>query len=278
MDKYDIIIQAGQSNAEGFGIGPDRAEYVANPNVLYLEAEKTVTPLPVSVAVEFADTPYQIQEADYRMGEQGKIGDFALSFANEYVKNGYLEEGRKLLIVRAAVGGTGYKTGQWGEGNILEEKMFELTDYALGLNPGNRVVAFLWHQGETEVLAQNEPERFGEQFKRTLQRVRAAYGKDFPILAGEFTEKFVEKYPEYSAKILSVLKDTVNGMENAATVGTKWLFSNEDAVKNGDFYHFSREALRFLGARYFYVFEQLREGKGGDFSFLSYGISGPQLA
>lgn len=278
MDKYDIIIQAGQSNAEGFGIGPDRAEYVANPNVLYLEAEKTVTPLPVSVAVEFADTPYQIQEADYRMGEQGKIGDFALSFANEYVKNGYLEEGRKLLIVRAAVGGTGYKTGQWGEGNILEEKMFELTDYALGLNPGNRVVAFLWHQGETEVLAQNEPERFGEQFKRTLQRVRAAYGKDFPILAGEFTEKFVEKYPEYSAKILPVLKDTVNGMENAATVGTKWLFSNEDAVKNGDFYHFSREALRFLGARYFYVFEQLREGKGGDFSFLSYGISGPQLA
>ena len=135
MEKFDIIIQGGQSNAEGFGIGPDREEYVKNPNILYLEAEKKITQLPVSCAIEFLDKPYSITVADYHETEKGTTGDFALSFANEYVKKGYLEEGRKILIIRAAVGGTGYKTNQWGKGKILEEKMFELTDYALSLNP-----------------------------------------------------------------------------------------------------------------------------------------------
>ena len=274
MEKYDIIIQGGQSNAEGFGIGPDKWEYVKNPNVLYLEAEKKITQLPVSCAIEFLDKPYSLTVADYRENEKGKLGDFALSFANEYIESGRLAEDTKLLIIRTAVGGTGYKTNQWGEGRILEEKMFELVDYALSLNPENRIVAFLWSQGETEVLAQNDSEVFRKEFKGTLDRVRKTYGREFPILATEFTERFVKQFNEFSVKILPVLREVVNGTENAAMVGTKWLLSNDDVMKNGDIFHFSREALRFLGARMFYCFEEMVSGEKYDFSFLAYEIKG----
>lgn len=271
MDKFDIIIQGGQSNAEGFGVGEVSEEYVANPNVLYLEAEKKITQLPVSCAIEFLDKPYSLTVADYREGEHGKLGDFSLSFAKEYIDNGYLEEGRKILIIRSAVGGTGYKTNQWGKGKILEEKMFELVDYALSLNPENKVVAFLWSQGETEVLDASQPEPYEIGFKGTLDRVRATYGKDFPILACEFTDDFVERFIEYNAKILPVLRKTVNNTVNATMVGTKWLKSNDKASKEGDIFHFSRESLRFLGQRFFHAFDKLKKGEKEDFSLLSIG-------
>lgn len=41
--KFDIIIQGGQSNAEGCGIGPVTRELTPSVNAFYLYAEKTVT-------------------------------------------------------------------------------------------------------------------------------------------------------------------------------------------------------------------------------------------
>lgn len=38
---HDIIIQGGQSNAEGSGLGPVEKEYIPSAQVLYLEAKKT---------------------------------------------------------------------------------------------------------------------------------------------------------------------------------------------------------------------------------------------
>lgn len=35
-EKYDIIIQGGQSNAEGSGIGPVTQEFSPNSNILYI--------------------------------------------------------------------------------------------------------------------------------------------------------------------------------------------------------------------------------------------------
>lgn len=40
--KFDIIIQAGQSNAEGYGRGPSAVEYCETDDILYLVAPKVV--------------------------------------------------------------------------------------------------------------------------------------------------------------------------------------------------------------------------------------------
>ena len=34
--KYDIIIQAGQSNAEGWGLGPTSEPYTPTSDILYM--------------------------------------------------------------------------------------------------------------------------------------------------------------------------------------------------------------------------------------------------
>ena len=141
--KFDIIIQGGQSNADGSGIGSVTSAYIPTEKVYYLETVKTVEHTPERVVVTFADEPFRLSVAQERVENGETISDFALSFAEKYIADGRLAEDRKLLIVRAAVGGTGFKKGDWGIDAVLYEKLVEMVSYALSLDEGNRVVAFL---------------------------------------------------------------------------------------------------------------------------------------
>ena len=42
MEKYDIIIQGGQSNAEGSGRGPVLKAYEPSEDIYYLDVEYTL--------------------------------------------------------------------------------------------------------------------------------------------------------------------------------------------------------------------------------------------
>ena len=80
-ENYDIIIQAGQSNSEGFGFGKTDAPYEPNDRVWYMNGDFTIS----------------------RAGEivnQNEIqSTYALEFARLYMEKGYLEDKRKLLIL-----------------------------------------------------------------------------------------------------------------------------------------------------------------------------------
>lgn len=111
-EKYDIVVLAGQSNAHGHGLGPVENEFVPDERISLLTDDADICfkkdengqdylYLPekckkhISIATEFG-TP------------ENKTGNFALIFAKKYLERGLLKEGRKLLILRAAVGGTGF--------------------------------------------------------------------------------------------------------------------------------------------------------------------------
>ena len=169
---YDIIIEAGQSNADGSGRGPVTEEYVKDEDIVYLYQNfirdiSTVDGIE-TLTVRFDDPTLYLSVADEREDRDGKIGDFALTFAKEYKKQGLLDAGRKLLIVRCAVGGAGFMKGHWGVGNPLHSKMIELVDYALSLNSENKIVGFLWHQGEHDAFEKNPPEIFESQLKAMI--------------------------------------------------------------------------------------------------------------
>ena len=156
-EKFDIIIQAGQSNAQGTGIGDVTTEYIPTDKVYYLNSEKTVEVLEDGLKIELSDKPITVEIAKECVEADTIIGDFSLTFSEEYIKCGRLKDDRKLLIVRAAIGGTGFLK-HWGLNDMLYLKMLEMVDYALGLNPENKVVAFLWHQGEHDAFEGDAPD------------------------------------------------------------------------------------------------------------------------
>ena len=59
-EKYDIIIQAGQSNAEGLGRGIVEKQYLERNDILYLIAEKTVKHTPNRILIDFANKDFII--------------------------------------------------------------------------------------------------------------------------------------------------------------------------------------------------------------------------
>ncbi|GHU34828.1 hypothetical protein FACS1894105_02380 [Clostridia bacterium] len=239
---YDIIIQAGQSNAEGCGIGAAAEEYLPSGDVLYMNSD-----LSVSTACE-------------RESAAGKVNDFSLSFAREYIRGGNLQDGRKILILRSAVGGTGWADKRWGMTDDLYLKMIEMIKTALELNRGNRLAAFLWHQGETDAIAGAARDVHYANLKRLVESVRAMYKiGSLPFIAGDFVQEWKAANLAISEPVITAIKDVVKDVGIAEFVDTTGLKSNNQDSGNGDNIHFSREALNQLGVRYYDAFKLLKQ-------------------
>lgn len=191
--KYDVIVQGGQSNAEGCGKGPVTETFTPSASIFYLNVTKKVEIVGDNMSIKYPNEPLRIEPAKEREENGALIGDFSLTFAEEYENAGLLQEGRKLLIVRAAIGGTGFQKKQWGVESPLYRKMLEMTDYALSLNTENRIVAFLWHQGEHDAFGKNTPDRYKTQLGEQLRDFRSRYGADIPFITGEFVHDWLHK-------------------------------------------------------------------------------------
>ena len=90
-----------------------------------------------------------------------------------------------------------------------------MTDYALSLNKDNRVIAFLWHQGEHDAFEKNEPDRFKTQLAEILAGVRTRYGAIIPFIAGDFVSEWKNKNIEDCTPIIESIKQVVAESGNA---------------------------------------------------------------
>jgi hypothetical protein len=244
---FDVIIQAGQSNAEGYGFGPVENPYHPTDRVWYLNPDLTIS-----------------QATEQVRGNEIQ-SNFSLSFAREYLKNGYLAQGRDLLIVRSAVGGTGFSDHRWGMCDDLYLRMMEMVSQALALNPQNRLVAFLWHQGENDA---NYGASF-EEHKKNLQTLVDSAFKTFnvpelPFIAGDFVQHWKGENVEKCEPVISAIRAVCESCKNGAFVETDGLLSNEQELHRAplgwkDIIHFSRVAVYALGERYFEAFRQMKE-------------------
>lgn len=240
QEKFDVIIQAGQSNSEGTGYGEAESPYVPSADVWYLNADFTL-----SVAAEAVEG-------------NAIRGNYSLSFAQEYQKSGLLARGRKLLIVRASVGATGFSDNRWKLQDDLYNKMLAMMETALSLNPQNRAVAFLWHQGETDVLLDASQEMYFKNLKNLVEGVRLASGNiKLPVVMGDFVQQWKAEYPAQCDQVITAMRKMCESVPAAAFVETDGLLSNAQKFGGTDNIHFCRDALNSLGRRYFAAFASL---------------------
>ncbi|MBO5481508.1 MAG: hypothetical protein J6A63_10015 [Clostridia bacterium] len=253
---YDIVILAGQSNAEGCGVGDVEQEYIPDERICALQAEMTVEHRPDNVYIQFADKPFVLSVAKEKESDGKKYGNFSLTFGKEYVESGRLKDGRKLLIVRIGVGGTGFYKKQWGLQDILYKKMIEMVDYALSLNAENKVVALLWHQGEHDAFEGTPPKAYGKQLSALIGDVRKRYGQ-IPFIAGDFVRDWKGKNISSCQPIVDEIRAVTQTVGKAGFVETSDLPSNDEQTQNGDDIHFCRQSLHVLGRRYFAAYKEI---------------------
>jgi hypothetical protein len=260
--KLDVIIQGGQSNSEGCGLGPVAKEYEPRADVMQMEAPRSweVIKHPdgsEDLNITYFDEPFVFETARERETPDGVRGNLALTFASEYIEKGLLAEGRRILIVRAGVGGTGFKKGNWTKGGPQREKLFEMADFALAQNPENRVVAILWHQGEHDAFEKNDPEVYESELSALVSEMKEKYGERAPFIAADFCREWRGKNKEDCDRIAEKIKSVVASHQPAAFLDSSDLLSNNEKTGNGDDIHFCRESLHALGRRYFEAYERL---------------------
>ncbi len=268
---YDIVIIAGQSNAAGTGMGSVEEAYIPSDAIMMLTDEANPrfledagggarfeidypTPMHISVAEEPEDT------------DGVKRGKLQLSFARAYYDQYLQGTDRKLLLIYSGVGGTGFCRREWGtEGTILFDRLVAMTEYALSLNPENKLTAFLWHQGECDSFenADWEWEKRYVTHKQNLTEMLEAFCRrfacpDLPVIAAGFCDEWYQRYREPCDAVLQAIREALQE-RNGAFVETSGLKSNNQQIGNGDDIHFSRESLRILGKRYFEAFQSIRK-------------------
>ncbi|MBQ3221052.1 MAG: hypothetical protein IJB34_03740 [Clostridia bacterium] len=263
---FDIVVLAGQSNAQGGGLGKVDNHYQRDERVCFLSDTKTfgltVDPETDNVFLT-ADCP-SITNISVAEDNEG-AANLAFSFAREYAKNN-LAEGRRLLVIRAAVGGTGFTRGEWLVTNKLFFRMLSMVDEALQLHKENRLVAFLWHQGEHDAFERAEKNYpaeeienfYYENFKLLITSFRARYELEaLPVIAGGFVDEWRVTYEQPCDAVYNATKRVFAEIGNAEFVETYGLKSNNQTVGNGDNIHFSREAIYTLGEKYYEKFMEI---------------------
>lgn len=267
-DIFDIIILAGQSNMEGNGRGESEYRYISTEDIMILEDPYTTSAEKgrkgKDVVVMKNNGEGVISVADERIDSEGvRCARLALSFADCY-RAEKKAQNRKILLVDTSVGGTGFDGEHWVRGGVLFNRMLDMVDSAISMNPENRVVAFLWHQGEHDAYECRESSAaeiedfYLENFKILTDTVRKKYGQTLPIVAAGFSHSWMDEYPEQNAAVISAARRHLSDVGYARYItDTLDLATNDEAVGNGDTVHFSRPALYTLGKRYYSAYRSI---------------------
>jgi hypothetical protein len=264
---YDIIILGGQSHAEGNGLGETAVPYEPDERILMMrDGGKFGYEEQPDGKMKFLVTePYTFvtEIAKERNDGTQSYGMFALTFAKKYVEAGLLSEGRQLLILNTAAGGTGFAGKQWGIGNVLHSRLLLMMNEAKK-SDDDRFVAFLWHQGEhdafenAEINAEKRREIYRADLTATVNAIREKVGNgSLPFIAGEFVSEWKDKNAIACDAVLAATADVCKNLGNGALVIARDLPSNNQTIGNGDDIHFCRESLRILGNRYFDAYTEI---------------------
>ena len=249
QEEFDIFIQAGQSNGEGFGVGPVEDAYWQDERVWYLTKDFVCTIAGESILAN------EVQ------------GNFSLSFVRKYIEQDFLKEGRKILIIRASEGSTGFLAGHWTENGDCYTRMMEMCKTALALNPKNRLKGLLWHQGETDASLNASFDTHYAHISGLVHGVRQAFNEpNLPFIAGDFVHHWKNENLAMCIPVIDAIQMFCKQDSYAAFVHTENLKSNYQEMGRNtqcgkeiieDKIHFSRNSLYLLGERYFEAYKQL---------------------
>jgi len=143
----------------------------------------------------------------------------------------------------------------------------EMIRTALALNAENRIVGFLWHQGETDAIANVSYEVHYHHLMGLLTSVRREFHiSDVPFIAGDFVHHWKNENLEICTPVVEAIRAVCRECGYGAFVETDGLLSTLQELERDplgwlNYLHFSRKALYELGHRYFETYMDIRAGR-----------------
>ena len=233
---YDIVLLIGQSNMSGHTPieSYDPALDTTNTRI------QQRPPVGASAnTIILANDPLWHHDKQ----AQGAIG-LGMSFARAYLQT--IPVTRKILLLPQASGGTGFADNRWNPGNDLYNSAVTNTNAALALDPKNRLVAILWHQGENDTGSLTKAQ-YITRLDAMINGMRSAItgATNVRFILGEMVRDWVGTVAGRVA-IQQAIQETPTRLFYTAVTSSLGLSGS-----GGDNIHFSGASARTLGQRYF---------------------------
>ncbi len=173
--------------------------------------------------------------------------NLAESFADAFSK----EHDGGLGLIACADGGT--NIDQWEEGSILYQNAVFHANMA---QKTSKLVAILWHQGESDCSDARHPV-YEEKLKKLMAALRRDLNlPDVPFIIGGLGD-YLKDYPDGSMVNYTIINDIFKKL--AAEDPRIGFASAEGLTSNGDNLHFNAKSLREFGLRYYEVFRAMED-------------------
>lgn len=241
---YDVFLIIGQSNTHQ-GLGYDPVLDATDPAVFQLGRWGSNN-LKIIIAKDPMDHLYI---------EKNTIG-FGLTFAKFY-KYRFLQPGRKILLIPASRGSTGFWTSFWNPGDTLYQDAVMRANYVLQNFP-SKFVGFLWHQGESDVGNTAYAQAQDTMIVHFRKDVTGA--DSVPFIVGGMVPFWVQQDTN-RIKLQAVIKDTPNRVFRTgyADPTIPWIIEKPD--NNVIPVHYDAAGQREMGKRYFNEFVRLSSSR-----------------
>lgn len=245
VNGYDIVLVIGQSNTH-YAIGYDAILDAPYDDIKQI-AVNTASAynnmiIPAVEPLLFPDIAGSVASPSY-------IG-FGLTFAKNYIDNGNLKSGRKVCIVPAGWGGTGFgNNNRWNPGQDLYTSAVYYTNQVMTKASGSRLVAILWHQGEND--SGQTQSWYSTRLDWMVQNLRNdILGDNFkvPFVCGGMVPYWVDTNAG-AQPIEAALKDTPNRVAYSGFANPR--IPTVIAYNPSDIIHYNAAGARELGLRYY---------------------------
>jgi Carbohydrate esterase, sialic acid-specific acetylesterase len=234
---YDIILVAGQSNTH-FGLGLD--PILDAPHESIYQLGRFEKDLQIITATE---PMYHHTQMDSAIG-------FALTFAKLYA-NEYLEAKHRVLIIPCGFSGSSFVNNHWNKGDFYYEDAVSRTKSVL--NPSSKLVAILWHQGESDHLNSNYQENLDSMIVNMRTDLDAP---NIPFILGGMVPYWVTQTTEAMAN-QEIIKNTPIRLPRCGYADPEFPFVIDKPDNSIEQIHYNANGMRELGKRYFSEFKAL---------------------
>ena len=264
MSEKLLVLLVGQSNMAGRGYaGPDdlvplpREEYI-RPDFKWVPAIEPITKDRPFIGTFDSDgkkivspDPFEtvLPNAQQKVCGVGLGRTFGKLLAED-------NPDHTVGLIPAAVGGTGIAAWLPGGVDDWDDTNFPY-DFAIQrakeAQKSGKIVAILWHQGETDAAKQTPD--YKQKLKTVVENFRRDLGDDsIPFFAGYLASFYKPEIQDHAAIVDNAITELTKEIPGFYSVETK------DLNHRGDNLHFDTESLHTLGERYYFVYEKAVKG------------------
>ncbi len=229
---YRIISGGGQSNIQG------------HTTATYTDADKAVADIyQWGSSGDYAGELDLAKEPLSHITQMTNLIGCMLGFAKSYLPS--LKANERLILIPAAMGGTGFSDNRWNPGDDLFTNLVERTNTVLSTFPNAKLDAILWHQGEKDAQnAYGKAAHSAALDSMVLNFRGSILGAQYvPFIAGEMIYSWVGTDADKVA-IQESIQELPSRLDNCYVVNTSTLTAQVDGI------HFDEISMRALGVLY----------------------------